>query len=234
MVSVDDATLARMHRGGKTFEVMVDPDLALRYKKGEKLDVEGMLASLDVFSDARKGDRVSSEDLEGAFGKADILTIAASIIKHGELQLTTEQRRRFTEEKQRKIADIISKQGIDPKTKLPHPQQRILNAMEQARVHVDPFRPAEDQMKEVLSKIQEVLPISLERIEVAIKVPMSHAGKASSLLREMAPLKSEEWRSDAWLAVIEIPAGMQSRIYDRINSLTGGTAEVRIIKEHKV
>lgn len=235
MVSIEDATLARLSRGGVTFEVMVDPDLALRFKKGEHAPgMEEVLASQNVFLDARKGERAPEKDIEKAFGKADLFSVAAAIITHGELQLTTEQRRKFTEEKKRKIADTISRQGMDPKTKLPHPPQRIMNAMEEAHVHVDPFRPAEDQIKDVLAKIQAVIPIALERIEVAIKVPMSHAGKASSTIREIAPVKSEEWRSDSWVAVIEIPAGMQADVYNRLNRLTAGSVEVRIIKEIKL
>jgi len=235
MVSVEDATLARLTRGGVTFEIMVDPDLALAFRKGDRTrDMEEVLASQNVFLDARKGERAPEKEIEKAFGRADLFSVASAIIIHGELQLTTEQRRRFTEEKRRKIADIISRQGMDPKTKLPHPPQRIMNAMEEAHVHVDPFRPAEDQIKDVLSKIQSVIPIALERIEVAIKVPMAHAGKASSAIREIAPVKSEEWRSDSWLAVIEIPAGMQADVYGRLNRLTGGSVEVKIIKEIKV
>jgi ribosome maturation protein SDO1 len=235
MVSLEDATIARLAKGGVTFEIMVDPDLALRYRKGEHtLDMEEVLASQNVFLDARRGERAAEKDIEKAFGKADLFSVAAAIITHGDLQLTTEQRRRFTEEKRKKIADIISRQGMDPKTKLPHPPQRIMNAMEEAHVHIDPFRPAEDQIKDVLAKIQAVIPIAMERLEVAIKVPMSHAGKASSMIREIAPVKSEEWRSDSWVAVIEIPAGMQADIYNRLNRLTGGSVEVKIIKEIKV
>lgn len=234
MVSVEDATTARMTRDGLHFEILVDPDLALRYRKGEELSIENILAARFVYSDAKKGEKVSGDDLEKVFKTHDISVIAASIIKHGELQLTTDQRRKFTEEKRKQIADIISKQGMDPKTKMPHPPQRIMNAMEQAKVHVDPFKGAKDQLNDVLEKIQEVLPISLERIEVAIRIPMNYAGKASSAVRSMAPVKSEEWKGDAWMAVIEIPAGMQSEIYDKLNSLTGGTVETKILKEHKL
>ncbi len=234
MVSVDDATTARMSRDGLHFEILVDPDLALRYKKGEEMGIESILASQFVYSDAKKGEKVSDEDLEKVFKTRDVFVIAASVLKHGELLLTTGQRRKFTEEKRKQIADIISRQGIDPKTKLPHPQQRIMNAMEQAKVHIDPFREAKDQLKDVLEKVQEVLPVSIEKIEVAIMVPMSYAGKASSAVRNIAPVKSEEWKSDAWTAVIEIPAGIQSDVYDKLNNITGGTVQTRILKEHKL
>ena len=45
----------------------------------------------------------------------------------------------------------------------------------------------------------------------------------------MVPVKKEEWKSDAWLAVIEIPAGMQADIYDKLNKMTSGNVEVKVI-----
>lgn len=234
MVFVENATLARLSRDGKEFEILVDPDLALRFRKGDDVSIENVLAAQDVFSDAKKGERIPTEDLEHVFKTTDIFTIAASIIKHGELQLTTEQRRHFVDEKKKRIANIISKQGMDPKTKLPHPPNRIMNAMEQARVSVDPFRPAKDQVNAALAKIQEVLPISLELIDIALRVPIELAGKACSEVRKIAPVKSEEWKNDSWFAIMQIPAGMQSEIYETLNHITAGRVEVKILKEHKL
>ncbi|NIP40925.1 MAG: ribosome assembly factor SBDS [Candidatus Aenigmarchaeota archaeon] len=234
MVSVEDAVIARISKSGMNFEIMVDPDKALEFKRGKEENIENVLAVTEIFKDCNKGERHSSEDLQKSFGTTDVFEVAKKIVTEGEIQLTTEQRNRFTEDKKKEIANIISRQGIDPKTKLPHPSGRILNAMKEAHVLVDPFRPAKEQVKNVLEKIQEVLPISLERIEIAIRVPIEHAGKANSIVREITDVKKEEWTSNAWIAVIEIPAGMQSDIYDRLNKLTGGKVEVKIIKEHKL
>jgi len=234
MVSIEHATLARLSRDGHTFEILVDPDLALRFRKGEPLGIDNILAARDVFSDSRKGERVGEEVLKKVFSTSDIGTVASAILKHGELQFTTEQRRRFVDDKKKEIATIISRQGMDPKTKLPHPPVRIMNAMEQARVSIDPLKPAKDQVNEVLERIQAIIPISLERIEVAIRVPMEFAGRASADIRKITPVKSEEWKGDSWMAVVEIPAGMQAEIYDSLNRLTGGKLETRIVKEHKI
>lgn len=227
MVSLDKAVVAKM-RG---FEILVDPDLALEFRKGKPGSVDNILAVRDVFSDARKGERPAEEDLVKAFGTADTSTIAEVILKQGDIQLTTEQRRKLVEEKRKAVAAIISKQGIDPKTKLPHPPQRILNAMEEAHVSLDPFRPADQQVEDTLKKIEPVIPISLERIQIAVKVPMEHAGKASSSVRTFATVKSEEWKGDGWYALLEIPAGMQSDIYTKINDLTHGQAEVKVVEK---
>jgi ribosome maturation protein SDO1 len=234
MVSVEDAVIARISKSGMNFEIMVDPDKALEFKRKNEGNIEDILAFPEIFKDSKKGEKHSSEDLQKVFGTTDVFEIAKKIVKEGEIQLTTEQRNRFIEEKRKEIANIIARQGIDPKTKMPHPASRILNAMSEAHVLVDPFKPAKEQIKNVLEKIQEVLPISLERIEIVIRVPVEYAGKANSIVREITDVKKEEWTSTAWIAVIEIPAGIQSDIYDRLNKLTGGKVEVKILKEHKL
>jgi ribosome maturation protein SDO1 len=231
MVSLEDAVIARIHKEGKVFEILVDPDMALDFRKGKPMGVDNILAVRDVFTDSKKGDRASEEDLTKAFGTSDSSKIAEIIIKQGEIQLTTEQRRKLAEEKRKQIADIISKQGVDPKTRLPHPPQRIMNAMEEAHVNVDPFKSADSQIEEVLRKIEPVIPISLERVEIAIKVPVQNAGKISSMIRNFAQVKGEEWKGDGWYALIEIPAGMQGEILSKLNDLTQGTVESRIVKK---
>lgn len=234
MVSVERTVIARLHRKGINFEILVDPNKSLELRRSGSLDIRDVLAAEEIFKDARKGERASGSDLEDCFGTQDIFRVAEAIVKHGEIQLTTEQKHAMVDEKKRQIADIISKQGIDPKTKTPHPAQRILNTMNQAHVNIDPFKPAKDQVETVLSRIREIIPISIERMEIAIKIPIRYAGKASAVVRQLAPVIKEEWKSDCWIAVIEIPAGMQSDVYSRLNELTSGQVEVKIVKEKQV
>ena len=61
--------------------------------------------------------------------------------------------------------EIIHRNGVDPKTKLPHPIQRLENAFEEAKIKIDERRSAEDQVKEILDKLRPVLPISFEKKE---------------------------------------------------------------------
>jgi len=234
MVSIEDAVIIRVSKDHNNFEILVDSDKALEFKKGKPIAIENIIAVQEIFKDAKKGERVSEKDLEEFFNTTDTLKVAEQIIKQGQLQLTTEQRRKFIEEKKKQIADIISKQGVDPKTKIPHPAARILNAMQEAHVNIDPFKPARNQVEEVLSKIRAVIPISIERVEIAIKIPIQYAGKASSFIRGTAPIKKEEWGTDAWIAVIEIAAGMQADMYDKLNNITSGNVEIKVIKRLEV
>ncbi|MBN2101478.1 MAG: ribosome assembly factor SBDS [Candidatus Aenigmarchaeota archaeon] len=235
MVSVDKAVIARLVKNGETFEVLVDPDKALAYRKGSPVSIDNILATSEIFKDSKKGDRPTATDLDKAFGKGmDFLHMAEKIIKEGEIQLTTEQRRKLTEEKRKAVADLISKYAIDPKSKLPHPPQRITNAMEQAHVHVDPFKSEKEQMKDIIDMISPIIPISVEKVDVAIRIPLEHAGRAEPVLRRIAQVKKEEWTSTSWIVVIEIPAGMQADIYARLNDVTKGSIETKIIGETKL
>ena len=231
MVSVDKAVTARITKEHVHFEILVDPEKAMEFKKGKPVSIESILAVQDVFKDVSKGERAGSHELELHFKTSDIFKVAEEIIRHGEVQLTTEQRRKMTEEKRRQIAEIISRQGINPQTKMPHPITRILNAMDEARVQVDMAKPASEQVEAVLSKIQPIIPIAFERLEVAIRVPAASAGRLSSHLHGLATVRKEEWQGEYFMALIEIPAGMQSEIYKKLNDLTGGKVESRVVRE---
>ncbi len=230
MVSLDKAVIARINRNGKDFEILVDPDLALDFKKGKEVGMERLLAVHEVFRDSKKGDRASSADLKAAFGTNSMLKAAEEIMKHGDVQLTTEQRRKMTEEKRKQIADIISRQGIDPRSGLPHPPLRILNAMEQVHIVIDPFKPAEQQIKDILEKIEPILPIRFETVEIAVKIPVQYAGKASFYMKKLG-MKKEEWQAAYWFCLADIPAGMQGEIYSKLNEMAAGQAEVKVVSK---
>ncbi len=222
-VSVDKAVIARFEKFGKKFEVLVDPEKAIDLKSGKNIPSEEVLAVQDIFEDAKKGLRSSRDDLRKVFGSEDIVEIARYIIIKGEIQLTTEQRRKILEEKRRLIASIIAKESINPQTGAPHTIERILNAMEIAKINIDLYKPVEEQVKDVLKSIQRVIPIRFEKIELQIKIPAAYAGKCYGVVRELGKLKSEQWLGDGSFAcLLEIPAGLQAEVFDRLNKLTNG------------
>ena len=75
MVTVEHAVIARMEQNGEKFELLVDPDLALKMKKGELVSLNDLLAFDTVFKDARKGDAASPEALKKVFHSIDLETI---------------------------------------------------------------------------------------------------------------------------------------------------------------
>lgn len=232
MISVEKAVIARLIKSGEKFEILVDPEKAMDLKTGKDVSLDELLASEEIYEDSKKGLRASNENINKAFGTNDLGKIVNIIIKEGEVQITTEQRKQMIEEKTKAIANIIAKRGVNPQTGLPHPADRILRAMEQAKVRIDLEKRVEEQVDNVLSSIQSIIPIKFERIQVAIKVPPSFAGKASNIIRSFGTLLRDEWAKDgSYICLIEIPAGIQQEIYDRLNNLTHGQVEVKVVKK---
>lgn len=234
MVSVDDAVIARLEKDHSVFEILVDSEKALEFRAGKPMSMENIVAVREIFKDVKKGERVPASDLKKYFGTTDIYSVMETIIRKGDVQITTEHRRKLLEQKTKEICDIISRQSVNPQTKLPNPPLRIENAIRESHCQIDPFRPAREQVKAVIEKIQAVIPISMELAEIAVKIPMQYAGKASSQIRTFATVKTEEWRGDGWYGVIQIPAGMQADVFEKLNNLTHGSVETRILKREAV
>lgn len=231
MISLDDAVIARLHKGEDHFEILVDPHAAEKLIEGKDVDILSSLAIDTIFKDSRKGTHASQESLEKIFGTDDVETIVKEIILKGDIQLTTEQRHEMQEQKRKRIIDIIVKNAMDPKTKMPHPRQRIELAIEEAGIHIDPFKPVDEQVKLVVEALRPVIPISMEQVKISVKISSQYIGKAYGIARNFGVLEREDWQSDgSWIGVIRIPAGMQTDFYDKLNTVTKGNVETRILK----
>lgn len=223
--------LARLKMGGEKFEVVIDPDAAMEFRAGKQMDIREVVHSEKIFSDAHKGLHVSEHTIRNVFKTDDSLEILKTIISRGEIQLTPEYREKLREQKLRSIIQTIHRNGVDPKTNLPHPPQRIANAMAEAKVHIDEHKRAEDQIQDVLRKIRTVLPIRFESRRVSVAIPVQYASKAHQTIRNYGTIIREEWQSDGSLtSVIELPAGLQQEFFDAINKLTHGHCETKILK----
>lgn len=234
LVTLDEAVIARLERSGVTLEILVDPEIALsfREKRGAmELDLDDLLAAEFVFTDARAADKASVEEMQKGSGSSELEDAVRVILMDGDLQLTTDQRRRMVERKRKLIVQRIAQNAINPQTKTPHPPDRIRAAMEEARVHVDPFKSVDAQIQDVLKALRPLIPIRFENVTIAVKLPAEEAGKAYGLIRGWGELKQEEWQSDgSWVGLVEMPAGMQGDFYDDIGKRTQGQAETKVVR----
>jgi len=222
--------IARFESHGERFEIIISPDAIERIRDGGSLNMED-LASEFIFFDAKKGNKASEEKMEEVFKTDSIEEIAKKIILKGDVQLTTEQRREMQEKKRKRIVETISRNAMDPKTKSPHPRQRIELALEQAGVHIDPFKSVSEQVKTIIEKLRPIIPISLENVRVSVKIPAEYIGKAYGVVREYGSLEREDWQSDgSWVGIIKIAAGLQTKFYDKLNDFTKGNVSTKILK----
>lgn len=230
MVRLEDAVIARMSSHDTAFEVLVDPELALALRTGNEVDMHNMLAIDKIFKDSKKGEAASEEMMKKVFGTLDVFKIAEQVIRKGEVQVTTEQRRKMREQRRRQVVTLISKRAINPQTGLPHPPARIESALVEVRVHVDEFKSAEEQLPGIVKVLLPIIPLKFETRRIAIKIPASYTGKANQVVRNFATVKQEQWLNDgSWAVVVEIPAGIQGEFFDKINDLTRGEVETKVL-----
>jgi ribosome maturation protein SDO1 len=169
--------------------------------------------------------------LKQAFNTDNPVEAAKQIILKGEIQLTAEYKNRLRDEKRKRIISIIHRNGVNPQTHAPHTITRIEDAMDEAKVHIDEQKPAEQQVNDVLSKIKPIIPIRFETKELEVKVPGKYTGKTYPILKSFGKLLKEQWLSDGThLAVIELPGGLEEEFLNKLNSITHGDNEVNILK----
>ncbi len=223
--------VARMKSSGETFEVVVDPDKAMLFRKGGISDIGDVLQSEHIFDDAKKGLLTAESRLQDVFGTKDAAAVAKRIILEGDIQLTEEYRNSLREEKRRKIIDLIHRNAIDPTNGHPIPATRIENAIAEAKARIDETRSAEDQIQDILHKLKPIMPIKFDTKRIEVRIPQRYAKHAFGILKRYGTVSRNEWSHDGAVRfLIEIPAGMQDEFYDTLNKETHGSSETRVEK----
>ncbi len=221
-------TLARIKKAGKNFEIIVDLNDALRFKKGEISSIEA--EGDKIFTDSKKGQVPSSSDLSEAFGTTDSRQIIETIVKNGKVQSIQEHRDAEQEQKFKQVVDLLSRITKDPQTGNPHTPERIKSALEQAHVNIK-NSPIENQIKEIVEQISRIIPVKMDTQKVEIIIPAVYTGQAYGLI---SPFKEEEkWLDNGDLQVkVNLASGTQMSFYDKLNSITHGAALTKEIKEN--
>ncbi len=226
-----DVTLVRYSFEGEKFEIMVKPDPALDYKMGKKKDISAVLVSDEIYTDSGKGTRPSSEKLLKAFKTEDQTEIAQIILEKGDLNLTTDQRRKMVEDKKKQIVTYIAKTYVDPKSHLPHPPLRIEQAMKDGRISINPQKSVDEQVKDIVEQLRSIIALKTESLQLEITIPAQFASQSYSVLKSVGSLKSEEWQNNGSLkAILEIPAAVRPNVIDRLGSITKGSASVEVVQ----
>jgi len=219
-------TLARIKQAGKNFEIVVDLEDALKFKKGESdfIEAEGD----KIFTDSKKGQVASGSDLQSSFGTTDTKEIVEKIVKSGEVLVTQEQRSAEQEQKFKQVVDFLTSNAVDPQTGNPHTSERIKNALKQSHVNIKNTN-VENQIKDILLEISKIIPIKLETKRVKITIPAIHTGKVYGVISQYKD--QETWLDDGSLeVVVEVPSGIIMDFYDKLNSVTHGSAVTEEIK----
>ena len=230
MVSLEDAVIARYETGGNRFEILIDPKSAQEYKEGDDIDWEDAIAADGIWADSAKGDRAPEHLVNDAFGTTELIEIYKKILDEGTIQLTAQQRNEMVDQKKKQIVAHIVANAMNPQTGGPHPPQRIENAIDEARFSVDPMEAIEKQVEKLIKLIKPLIPISFEKIRVAVKIRAIHVGKCYGQISSLSNIESEEYQKDgSWIGILEMSAASFVKLEDVLGSLTKGTAETKML-----
>lgn len=222
-------TIAKRKIDGKNYEIVVDLDEALKIKKGEGGDIRAALVMNEIFHNSKSGEKASESDMKKAFKTSDVNEVAESIIKKGEIQLPQEHRDEEREKKKKQVIDWYSKNAVDAKTNRPFTPDIISSAIDKSGVNIT-NKPVEQQISAITEKLSKILPIKVETKKLIITIPAVYTGKVYGIVNEYK--EKEDWLSNGDLKVtVNIPIGLQSEFYDKLNAVTHGAAITEEIKE---
>jgi ribosome maturation protein SDO1 len=222
-------TVAKLKVGKLNFETMVNLENAMKLKKGEAISITEVIRDNFVYTDLKKGMKAGKPELELSFGTTDLNACVERIVKKGELEVTQEFRDEALENRRKQVIDFLSKNALNAQTNRPFTPDLLESAMKQAGVKIE-NQPVDRQLKSIIETLKKVLPIKIETKKIKIKIPAEFTGRTYGLVQEYK--EKEDWLSDGSLEVIlNIPVGMQSDFYDRLNSITHGATITSEIKE---
>jgi ribosome maturation protein SDO1 len=222
-------TVAKIRKGSKHFEVVVDEELALKVKKGEEDNVSSALLMNEIFHNSKSGEKAGKSELEEAFGTTDLLEVAEKIIKKGEIEVSQSHRDEEREQKKKKVIDWYARNAVDAKTGRPFTPEILSSALDQAGVNID-NKPIEQQITGISEKLSKIIPLKIETKKLIITIPAVHTGKAYGIVNEYK--EKEDWLSNGDLKItVNIPVGLQSEFYDKLNGVTHGAAITEEVKQ---
>jgi len=221
-------TTARVTRNGKHFEILVDLEEAMKFKKDQSSSSIGQIVQTNaIFHNLKSGEHASLEELEKAFGTSEHDSVAKKIILGGDVVQTTESKRGEQEKKYKQVVDFLSKNAVSPGGR-PYTPDRIMKSLEEANVNIK-NKPIDSQISEIMDQLSKVLPIKIEIKKIKLTIPAIHIGKAYGIVKEYT--KSENWKSNGDLEVIiEMPQALIFDFYDKLNSTTHGSVISEEIK----
>ena len=219
-----DISVVRYKKGGRFFEVAVDPDLVFPYRKGA-VSLYQVLRSHRIFHKATEGREVFESSLEEAFGTADEETVADIIMRKGDVQLSPNHREKLRNQKKEKILDILVKRNIDPRTNTPHPRNRLEKIIETKNISINEVQPAEQQVHSVASTLKKHVPIEIAQKTIRIKTDRHHGYKIRDHLESYGTIENESWE-DGFSCSLTVPAGLHSELVEKINTITKGNIRI--------
>ena len=104
--------------------------------------------------------------------------------------------------------------------------------MEEVKININEFKSPEEQVEDVLEKLKPIIPIKFEIKKIELKIPAEFSGNSHNTIKQFGKILRENWENDGSLSLtVEIPGGLVEEFFDKLNSLTHGQVESKIMEQ---
>ncbi len=220
--------IIRFKKSGKRFEVVIDPDEYIQYKNNQVSQFD-VLQSEDIFFDAQKGELASSSEIQAVFATTE--EAIRTIFEKGEVHFTATFKKTLREKKKKQIIQLLLRNCIDARTRLPIPPARLDIALEKISLKIDEFKPASEQVKPVYAQLKEHIPITMEEKILFVQLPAKYASKSLGLLQKFATVQDQSFKEDGSVSCkVCVPSGVEQELYDAVHSFTHGSVTFEVVQ----
>lgn len=152
--------VVRLKKNGATLEVLTHPGSMKPYRDGKK-KITDILVIEEIYSNASKMEKAKSSDIKKVCETDNKLDAIKFILDKGEYPLNQKEMQEMQQHRRGEILNYLHKYYQDPRGEkiMPHPIERFDNILTKMKVKIDPFVPAEQQVKLLIKKLQEELPL---------------------------------------------------------------------------
>ncbi|CAL6004583.1 Shwachman-Bodian-Diamond_protein-like protein [Hexamita inflata] len=195
-----------------TFEIICKQDAAFLFRENPMIGLDKVLASDQIFTDAKKGELASAADIQKL--PQDPIK---HIIMHGHVSLSTEERRKRVEAKLVEIIGYIHANYLDNLGK-PIAHERVKAAIDQLKgLQVDPFAETKTQVDDILKKLEKasLLYVKSGGMECVITCKYDTLSKVQQIIKKChCDVIGEDYGADIKLTITVSPGNIDNMVHD--------------------
>lgn len=233
MVNVNEAFTVRYKKNGQEFEVLVDFDKLNEFKKNpEEVDIYDVLADVKIFKDQKKGEIASENLLKEVFENIEEDEILKKILLEGECQIPTAYLNKLREEKKEHVVNYIAQNSMNPANRSKYTYSMIESEVNKLKYNFNPQADYIRQAEEVVSLLKKVMPISIEKSVLEVKIPGQYCGAFYGPFRKYGKITKEYFDNEGNLRMhIEVTIGLIDDAITYIKKNSNNEAEYFISKD---
>ena len=223
--------LVRYKDGKTTFEIPTKEGAATKYREGILKSIEDVITTDLIFTNFNKAQKASSDQLKSSFNTDDTTKVIQQILKKGEIQLSSAERKEKVDKKRKEIVEWLHKNYVDPSKNppLPIPITRIENAMNEMKARVYVEQAAERQGVDLAGKMMEIIPMrKATMMKGQIRIGHKMVGAAGNVVQKHAKVLKEDYDAEGVVYQVEVSPSGYDNLMAGLTKVTKGEFEFKV------